>query len=147
MAESKTEKMRKLFADKQVSTEQLEDVAGGCTAQIAQDSRYLNVLLRGHPDQCDRYGETRAMYETESIGAEVTKAWAAVGITYQINSRGLKEPLNKSLRASAGSFSACRCQIPLDVAMLRLRGLFLDSRKNPSTDARIDLISVSLTVI
>ena len=48
MAESKTEKMRKLFADKQVSTEQLEDVAGGCTAQIAQDSRYLNVLLRGH---------------------------------------------------------------------------------------------------
>ena len=89
MAESKTEKMRKLFADKQVSTEQLEDVAGGCTAQIAQDSRYLNVLLRGHPDQCDRYGETRAMYESESIGAEVTKAWAAVGITYQINSRGL----------------------------------------------------------
>ena len=56
----------------------------------------------------------------------------------------IKEPLNKSLRASAGSFSACRCQIPLDVAMLRLRGLFLDSRKNPSTDARIDLISVSL---
>ena len=89
MAESKTDKMRKLFADKQVSTEQLEAVAGGCTAQIAQDSRYLNVLLRGHPDQCDRYGETRAMYETESIGAEVTKAWAAVGITYQINSRGL----------------------------------------------------------
>jgi hypothetical protein len=30
--------------------------------------------------------------------------------------------------------------------MLRLRGLFLDSRKNPSTDARIDLISVSLKV-
>ena len=58
--------------------------------------------------------------------------------------RHVKEPLNKSLRASAGSFSACRCQIPLDVAMLRLRGLFLDSRKNPSTDARIDLISGSL---
>ena len=89
MAESKTEKMRKLFADKQVSTEQLEAVAGGCTGQIAEDSRFLNVLLRGHPDQCDRYGETRASYETESIGAEVTKAWAAVGITYQINSRGL----------------------------------------------------------
>ena len=88
MAESKTEKMRKLFADKQVSTEQLEAVAGGCTAQIAQDSRYLNVLLRGHPDQCDRYGETRAMYETESIGAEVTKAWAAVGITCKAYTSG-----------------------------------------------------------
>ena len=46
--------------------------------------------------------------------------------------------------ADAETFSACRRQIPLDVAMLRLRGLFLDSRKNPSTDARIDLISVSL---
>ena len=86
---SNTEKMQEKFADKEMSKEQLEAVAGGCTAQIAQDSRYLNVLLRGHPDQCDRYGETRAMYETESIGAEVTKAWAAVGITYQINSRGL----------------------------------------------------------
>ena len=58
----------------------------------------------------------------------------------------VKEPLNKSLRASAGTFSACRRQIPLDVAMLRLRGLFLDSRKNPSTNARIDLISVSLKI-
>ena len=94
MADSKTDKMRKLFADKQVSTEQLEAVAGGCTGQIAEDSRFLNVLLRGHPDQCDRYGETRASYETESIGAEVTKAWAAVGITYQINSRGLNTYLD-----------------------------------------------------
>ena len=58
----------------------------------------------------------------------------------------IKESLNKSLRTSVGSFSDCRCQIPLDVAMLRLRGLFLDSRKNPSTDARIDLISASFII-
>ena len=45
--------------------------------------------------------------------------------------------------ADAETFSACRRQIPLDVALLRLRVLFLDSRKNPSTDARIDLIVVS----
>ena len=85
MAESKTEKMRKLFADKQVSTEQLEDVAGGCTAQIAQDSRYLNVLLRGHPDQCDRYGETRAgsEYECNSIAKEMETAWKSAGTGFR----------------------------------------------------------------
>ena len=62
----------------------------------------------------------------------------------QLTITHVKEPLNKSLRASAGSFSDCRRQIPLDVAMLRLRVLFLDSRKNLSSDARIDLISDSL---
>ena len=56
------------------------------------------------------------------------------------------EPLNKSLRTSAGSFSDCRRQIPFDVAMLRLRVLFLVSRKNLSTDARIDLISDSYRI-
>ena len=83
MADSKTDKMRKLFADKQVDAEQLEGVAGGSKYQVADDSRFLNVLLRGHPDQCDRYGETRAgsFYEGNQIGREVTKAWAAVGIT------------------------------------------------------------------
>ena len=85
MAESKTEKMRKLFADKQVSTEQLEDVAGGCTAQIAQDSRYLNVLLRGHPAQCDRYGEYKVGDDysaRKDRWEEIRQAWRAVGISW-----------------------------------------------------------------
>ena len=84
MSESKTDKMRKLFADKQVSAEQLEAVAGGSTKQTADDSRFLNVLLRGHPDQPNRYGETRAgsMYEADSIGEEVRKGWLACGIRF-----------------------------------------------------------------
>ena len=56
----------------------------------------------------------------------------------------LEEPLNKSPRTPAGSFSDCRCQSPLDVAMLRLRVLFLAIRKNPSAGSRLDLFSDSL---
>ena len=84
MAESKTDKMRKLFADKQVSTEQLEAVAGGTTHETADDSRFLNVLLRGHPAQPNRYGETRAgsAYESDKVAGEVKEAWKACGIKF-----------------------------------------------------------------
>ena len=37
----------------------------------------------------------------------------------------LEETLNKTLHALAGSFSVMRRQIALDVAMLRLRTIFL----------------------
>ncbi|MBR5909851.1 MAG: hypothetical protein IKZ66_07790, partial [Schwartzia sp.] len=56
---SKTEKMRKLFANKALSAEDMDDVAGGTTQELADDSRFLNVLLRGHPAQPDRYGEEK----------------------------------------------------------------------------------------
>ncbi|MBR5909849.1 MAG: hypothetical protein IKZ66_07780 [Schwartzia sp.] len=83
MAESKTEKMRKLFADKQVSAEQLENVAGGTKDQIADDSRFLNILLLGHPAQCDRYGEKKLNYDianNPSRYKEIRNAWAACGV-------------------------------------------------------------------
>lgn len=42
------------------------------------------------------------------------------------NARGMiKEALNKSLHALTVSFSVMLCQMPLDVAMLRLRTIFL----------------------
>ena len=83
MEMNKTEKMKKLFADKTLDAEQLENVAGGGPHMTADDSRFLNVLLRGHPDQPNRYGETRSgsVYEGDGICREVEKAWAAVGIT------------------------------------------------------------------
>jgi hypothetical protein len=83
MAESKTDKMRSLFADKELSAEQLEDVAGGTTYQISADSRFLNVLLRGRPDQCDRYGEYKvsdAAYGHKDRRKEIEKAWKSVGV-------------------------------------------------------------------
>ena len=95
MEMNKTEKMRQKFADKALDVEQLEEVAGGIVytgsaEKLADDSRFLNVLLRGHPDQCDRYGETRAgsLYEKDDISREVSKAWAAVGITCDADTCG-----------------------------------------------------------
>ena len=90
MEMNKTEKMRQKFADKALDVEQLEEVAGGIVytgsaEKLADDSRFLNVLLRGHPDQPNRYGETRAgsIYEGDAISREVSKAWAACGIDWQ----------------------------------------------------------------
>ncbi len=83
MEESKTEKMRKLFADKQVSAEQLENVAGGTKDQIADDSCFLNILLLGHPAQCDRYGSAKLKYDianNPSRYKEIRNAWAACGV-------------------------------------------------------------------
>ena len=84
---NKTEKMRKLFADKALDTEEMENVAGGSYDQTADDSRFLNVLLRGHPAQCDRYGETKLQLDyanNSSRFAEIEAAWAACGVSAKI---------------------------------------------------------------
>ena len=74
---SNTGKMRKLFADKQMSAEQMDGVAGGTYRENADDSRFLNVLLRGRPGQCDRYGD----YMVGGKIPEIQQAWASVGVT------------------------------------------------------------------
>ena len=78
MLDSKTEKMRSLFADKQLTAEELEEVVGGSNHDWADDSRFLNVLLRGRPGQCDRYGESD--YVIPYHIDEVRAAWATVGV-------------------------------------------------------------------
>ena len=91
MAESKTEKMKKLFADKTLDAEQMEEVAGGTIKETADDSRFLNVLLRGHPLQPDRYGEERLDYDVankHSRYREIEKAWEACGVDVRIREGG-----------------------------------------------------------
>ena len=78
---SKTEKMRKLFANKALDVEEMDNVAGGSLHETADDSRFLNVLLRGHPGQCDRYGET---YAGGHVG-EIKNAWKVVGVEMEVN--------------------------------------------------------------
>ncbi len=83
---SKTEKMRKLFADKALDTEQMDDVAGGTYHETADDSRFLNVLLQGHPAQPDRYGERKLDLDyanNASRYAEIRAAWNACGVHLQ----------------------------------------------------------------
>ena len=83
MAESKTGKMKKMFADKQLDAGQLEEVAGGSYYETADGSRFLNVLLRGHPAQPDRYGEAKLGYDiagNSSRYKEIKAAWAVCGV-------------------------------------------------------------------
>ena len=48
-----------------------------CLVSYSNDSRFLNVLLRGREGQCDRYGSWTAGSHT----GEIENAWASVGIT------------------------------------------------------------------
>ena len=105
MAESKTDKMRSLFADKELSAEQLEDVAGGTTYQISADSRFLNVLLRGRPDQCDRYGEYKvcdAAYGHKDRRKEIENTYIINGqpVTWQQAWIHAQKVVGKTLKRS-----------------------------------------------
>ena len=62
--------------DKKLTMEEMEQVAGGRGWETADDSRFLNVLLRGRPGQCDRYGNRTYASHTD----EIARAWASVGI-------------------------------------------------------------------
>ena len=65
-----------IFNSEMMNDEQLDLVSGGRNVEFADDSRFLNVLLRGRPGHCDRYGEWKAM----SHGDEIVNAWKSVGI-------------------------------------------------------------------
>ena len=84
---NKTDKMRKLFANKALDVEEMENVAGGSYDQTADDSRFLNVLLRGHPAQCDRYGEKKIKLDyanNDRRFAEIEAAWKVCGVEAKV---------------------------------------------------------------
>ena len=62
-----------------MNEEQLDGVAGGTCLQTADDSRFLNVLLRGRPEQCGRYGAFKIFFGI-GINKEIKNAWNSVGI-------------------------------------------------------------------
>ena len=62
--------------DKKLTMAEMEQVAGGTGYETVNDSRFLNVLLRGRPGQCDRYGDWTYPRHTD----EIARAWASVGI-------------------------------------------------------------------
>ena len=80
---SKIDELRKLHADKMLDADELDNIAGGTSGQCATDSRFLNVLLQGHPAQPDRYGEYKFNYDPANNSSrydELVKAWKACGI-------------------------------------------------------------------
>ena len=45
-----------------LSMNELDQVAGGTTTELSNDSRFLNVLLRGRAGQPNRYGELKCHF-------------------------------------------------------------------------------------
>ena len=64
----------KLTNESKLTDAELEQVAGGDA--LADDSRFLNVLLRGREGHCGRYSDWTVMKHCR----EVLNAWASVGI-------------------------------------------------------------------
>ena len=64
----------KLEKENKLTDADLEQVVGG--GQLDQDSRFLNVLLRGREGQCGRYGVWTAKNHVD----EIRRAWASVGV-------------------------------------------------------------------
>ena len=68
----------KLANENKLTDVELEQVAGGGynDYDLANDSRFLNVLLRGREGHCGRYSDWTVMKHCR----EVLNAWASVGI-------------------------------------------------------------------
>ena len=66
----------KLKNDNKLTDDELEQVVGG--SNLAQDSRFLNVLLEGREGHCGRYG----YWTIDDHKNEVIRAWKSVGVDY-----------------------------------------------------------------
>ena len=78
--------------EKKLTMEEMELVAGGEVSETSYDSKFLNVLLRGRPGQCDRYGTWKA--GSKEHEAEIARAWASVGIKVVINDHSLYKEIS-----------------------------------------------------
>lgn len=79
---TREENLKKINAElEQLSDEELENVVGGVCYETADDSRFLNVLLKDTKYyRCDRYGATK-MFFSAAANTDVVKSWSALGIS------------------------------------------------------------------
>ena len=77
-----TEIMKEKFADKELTTEQLEDVAGGSEKEISLDSYFLYHMLGTCclPWDC----KNQNVYVRVSAFADVRAAWMKLGVDINI---------------------------------------------------------------
>lgn len=77
----------KKLANSKLNDQEMENVVGGCSLETADDSRFLNVLLAGTPNQCDRYGDWGVRLGNHD--AEIAEAWKSVGVDATLHTGGL----------------------------------------------------------
>ena len=85
-------KDEKFLQEEKLSDEELEKVSGGTHSELAEDSRYLNVLLQGTNvrHKCDRYGTFRLIFDG-AAQVDVMNAWQALGVNVELNEFGSNE--------------------------------------------------------
>ena len=72
------------FADEIMSDEELDNVAGGTNAESAEDSKFLNNLLKGtRYYQCKSYSE-KDLYDDLEARLDVLLSWKSVGIEIKL---------------------------------------------------------------
>ena len=76
-------KDKKFLQEEMLSDAELENVSGGTCYETANDSRFLNVLLRGTKyHQCDRYGATKMFFHYSAV-ADLNKSWKSLGVEFR----------------------------------------------------------------
>ncbi len=84
MENAKMKLLKEMKAENILPPEALDEASAGSCYEMAEDSRFLNVLLRGDSFQPDRYGATKCWINSDSkISLELSKAWAAVCIDFR----------------------------------------------------------------
>ncbi len=83
MKNEKMEHLKMMNADNMLDQQDLDQVAGGTnSAEVGEDSRFLNVLLRGRPEQPERHGRVYCSFYWHEVIGELEKAWNSLGIDY-----------------------------------------------------------------
>ena len=75
----------KLDKENKLTKEELEQVSGGSLSETSNDSKFLNVLLRGTGCyRCDRYGKAKIAWGSSGLwygpSDDIKDSWRGLGI-------------------------------------------------------------------
>ncbi len=87
--------MAKFDESNKVSTEDMEQIAGGTSKETAADSRFLHELLRDNPDYQPHIYNARQVANVWRYVKDIVGAWKSVGVICEA-SCGVASHLEKS---------------------------------------------------
>ncbi len=79
MANEKLENLKAMKTDHMLDEKDLAQVTGGTVQEMVDDAKFLNVLLKGRPEQPGRYGAYTCENDKKAEAA-LQEAWFSVGI-------------------------------------------------------------------
>ncbi len=97
MENAKMRLLKDLKQENILASENLDDVAAGSCYQMADDSHFLNRLLKGRPERPDCYDAASCFSSNGEIQEKLTAAWAAVGIEAVLNNQSERFHSNRYL--------------------------------------------------